>query len=152
MNAFSVVVFDIDGTIANNEHRRKWLEQSPKDWKRYNEGMADDGVYHDIVHLMSQLYYNNKIILCTGREETFREVTDEWLCKNDIKQYVDPQGLWMRREKDYRPDSVVKVELLQRIETAFRTRPWMWFDDRQQVVDAIRAQGIRVLQVQPGDF
>ena len=150
MKAFSVVVFDIDGTIANNEHRRKWLEQSPKDWKRYNEGMADDGVYHDIVHLMYQLYYNNKIILCTGREETFREVTEEWLRKNDISEYVEE--IYMRPAKDYRPDSVVKVELLQRIETAFWARPWLWIDDRQQVVDAIRAEGIRVLQVAPGNF
>jgi hypothetical protein len=31
-------------------------------------------------------------------------------------------------------------------------KPWLWFDDRQQVVDAIRAQGVRVMQVAPGDF
>jgi uncharacterized HAD superfamily protein len=149
MDAFSVVVFDIDGTIANNDHRRKWLEQSPKDWKRYNEGMLDDGVYHDIVHLMSQLYYNNKIILCTGREDVYASVTEQWLQKNDISQYVD--DVYMRPEKDYRSDAIVKVELLEKI-TYDYARPWMWFDDRQQVVDAIRAQGIRVLQVQPGDF
>ena len=149
MKAFSVVVFDIDGTIANNEPRRKWLEQSPKDWKRYNEGMAEDGVYHDIVHLMSQLYYNNKIILCTGREETFREVTEEWLEKNDISEYVD--DIYMRPAKDYRSDAIVKVELLKKITYDYAS-PWLWIDDRQQVVDAIRAEGIRVLQVAPGDF
>jgi len=149
MDAFSVVVFDIDGTIANNSHRQKWLEQSPKDWKRYNEGMAEDGVYHDIVHLMSQLYYNNKVILCTGREDVYASVTERWLEKNDISEYVE--DMYMRRAKDYRPDSVVKVELLERI-TYDYARPWMWFDDRQQVVDAIRAQGIRVLQVQEGNF
>ena len=149
MDAFSVVVFDIDGTIANNTHRQKWLEQSPKDWKRYNEGMMEDGVYHDIVHLMSQLCWNNKIILCTGREDVYASVTEQWLQKNDISEYVE--DMYMRRAKDYRPDSVVKVELLERI-THDHARPWMWFDDRQQVVDAIRAQGIRVLQVAEGDF
>jgi hypothetical protein len=59
--------------------------------------------------------------------------------------------MYMRRAKDYRPDSVVKVELLERI-THDYARPWLWIDDRQQVVDAIRAQGVRVLQVAEGDF
>jgi FMN phosphatase YigB (HAD superfamily) len=149
MDAFSVVVFDIDGTIANNDHRKVWVEQSPKDWKRYNEGMLEDGVNHDIVHLMSQLYYNNRIILCTGREDVYAAETWQWLDKNDLTEYVE--DMYMRRAKDYRPDSIVKVELLERI-TADYARPWLWVDDRQQVVDAIRAQGVRVLQVAEGDF
>jgi phosphoglycolate phosphatase-like HAD superfamily hydrolase len=149
MDAFSVVVFDIDGTIANNDHRKHYLNKSPKDWYRYNEGMLGDGVYHDIVHLMSQLSYNNKVILCTGREEVFAPVVWSWLQKNNLTEYV--YDLYMRPTKDYRSDAIVKVELLEKI-THDYARPWMWFDDRQQVVDAIRAQGIRVLQVQPGDF
>jgi hypothetical protein len=149
MKAFSVIVFDIDGTIANNDHRKHFVEQKPKNWKRYNEGMLDDGVYHDIVYLMSQLSYNNNIILCTGREDIYAPVVQLWLEKNDISQYVD--DIYMRPAKDYRSDAIVKVELLERI-THDYARPWMWFDDRQQVVDAIRAQGIRVLQVAEGNF
>jgi hypothetical protein len=57
----------------------------------------------------------------------------------------------MRAEKDYRKDSIVKVELLEQIRKDF-ANPWLWVDDRQQVVDAIRGEGIRVLQVAPGDF
>jgi len=30
--------------------------------------------------------------------------------------------------------------------------PFLWFDDRNRVVDAMREEGIRVLQVQPGNF
>ena len=59
--------------------------------------------------------------------------------------------LFMRNEKDYRSDAIVKVELLNGIKALYGT-PWLWFDDRQQVVDAIRAQGVRVMQVAPGDF
>jgi phosphoglycolate phosphatase-like HAD superfamily hydrolase len=149
MDAFSVVVFDVDGTIANNDHRRLWLDREHKNWKRYNEGMAEDGVYHDIVHLMSQLSYNNKVILCTGREYTYHDVTRDWLRRNDISEYV--HSMYMRPAGDYRSDAIVKVELLERI-TADHARPWLWVDDRQQVVDAIRAQGVRVLQVAEGDF
>jgi hypothetical protein len=41
--------------------------------------------------------------------------------------------------------------LLEEIRKDFG-EPWLWFDDRNRVVDAIRAQGVRVMQVCEGDF
>lgn len=146
-----IIVFDIDGTIANNDHRRHFVEQEKKDWKAYNSLMADDGVYKDIIWIMSMMWadMDARIILCTGREEVYREVTDDWLINNSLSHYIT--DMYMRGVKDYRSDAIVKVELLKQIEADWG-RPQLWFDDRQQVVDAIRAEGIRVLQVQPGDF
>jgi len=66
-----------------------------------------------------------------------------------LSKYV--HDMWMRGEKDYRSDAIVKVELLDDIKGNYGA-PFLWFDDRQQVVDAIRAQGIRVMQVAPGNF
>jgi hypothetical protein len=57
----------------------------------------------------------------------------------------------MRRAKDYRADSIVKTELLDQIRQ-WHGEPFVWLDDRNQVVDAIRAAGVRVLQCAPGDF
>jgi hypothetical protein len=59
--------------------------------------------------------------------------------------------LYMRPAKDHRPDYIIKVELLQQIRKDYG-EPFMWFDDRNQVVDAIRAEGVRVLQVAEGNF
>ena len=145
----NVVVFDIDGTIADNSHRQHHLMGENKDWKSYNATMADDTVNMDIAKLLLTLAMSNDIILCTGREEVYRDVTWEWLRKKDLARYI--ANMYMRPEKDYRSDATVKVELLRQIEMAYGT-PWLWFDDRNQVVDAIRAEGIRVLQVAPGDF
>lgn len=145
-----VVVFDIDGTIANNNHRKHYVEQRPKNWQAYNTWMGEDSLYHDIADLLVTLSNNaNHVILCTGREEVYREATWRWLRSKGLSTYVT--AMYMRLAKDYRSDAIVKVELLKEI-TADYSRPWLWFDDRQQVVDAIRAEGIRVLQVQPGDF
>lgn len=145
----STVVFDIDGTLANNDHRRSFVESSPKDWKTYNKKMNKDTLFKDIANLLGTLSMSNNIVLCTGREEVFRTVTEDWLDKYNL--YQDCDALYMRKEKDYRPDSIVKVEMLKQVEAEW-SRPWLWFDDRKQVVDAIRAQGIRVLQVQEGNF
>jgi HAD superfamily, subfamily IIIB (Acid phosphatase) len=152
-----VIVFDIDGTIANTEHRKHWVSSKPKNWAAWNAGMANDTPHTDIKFIIDMFRFVNvnhpdhedeiAIILCSGRGEETREVTERWLRDNDF--YWDK--LYMRAEKDYRKDSIVKVELLQQIRGDFG-EPYLWFDDRQQVVDAIRACGVRVLQVAEGNF
>ena len=143
------VVFDIDGTLANNDHRKHFVESSPKDWKAYNKKMDKDTLYKDIADLVHIFSEANNVVFCTGREEVYRTVTSDWLEDNHL--YAKADALYMRKEKDYRSDAIVKVELLKQIEQDW-SRPWLWFDDRNQVVEAIRAEGIRVLQVQPGNF
>jgi predicted secreted acid phosphatase len=143
-----IYVFDIDGTVADNSARTKWVEQTPKDWKKYNETMANDKPIADIIELLQTLDDGfNTIIFCTGREEVYREVTEKWLRENNIVG----NPVYMRAAKDYRSDSIVKVELLNQIRQEYG-EPFMWFDDRDSVVSAIRAQGVRVLQVRPGAF
>lgn len=144
-----VIVFDIDGTLANVEHRRHWVASKPKNWPAFNAGMVNDTPNADIVWLLDSLRSqpDTRIVICSGRDSEHRAVTEAWL-----NQHVGAyDALYMRAERDYRPDSIVKVELLEQITRDFAV-PWLWVDDRQQVVDAIRAQGIRVLQVAPGDF
>ena len=148
MSNSKVVVFDIDGTLANVDHRRHWVASKPKNWAAWNAAMHLDTVHDDIKWFNVDFAQNgHKIILCSGRGEEHRAVTVEWLNRNGI--FYD--DLYMRAKGDNRKDSVVKVELLDQI-IVEHGRPYVWFDDRQQVVDAIRGQGIRVLQVAPGDF
>jgi FMN phosphatase YigB (HAD superfamily) len=144
-----IIVFDIDGTLADVTHRRHWVANSPKNWAAWNAAMSGDPVNEDIRWILMKLRRvpGSKTILCSGRGEENREVTEQWLSDNRIP-YED---LYMRKAKDYRQDYTVKVELLARIRKE-HGEPFMWFDDRQQVVDAIRAEGVRVLQVAPGDF
>jgi FMN phosphatase YigB (HAD superfamily) len=144
-----IIVFDIDGTLADVTHRRHWVANKPKNWAAWNAGMSADPVHEDIRWILMKLRRvpGSKTILCSGRGEVNREVTEQWLSDNRIP-YED---LYMRKAKDYRQDYIVKVELLARIRKE-HGEPFMWFDDRQQVVDAIRAEGVRVLQVAPGDF
>jgi phosphoglycolate phosphatase-like HAD superfamily hydrolase len=143
-----VIVFDIDGTLANNDHRSHWIASNPKNWRASDLGIPDDSTYEDIVWLLNTfLRVDCTILLCSGRSEDTRTVTEDWLSKHSIKY----TKLYMRSSKDYRKDSIVKVELLYKIIEEFG-KPYLWIDDRQQVVDALRDQGIRVLQVAPGDF
>jgi len=143
-----VIVFDIDGTLANITHRRHLVEAKPKDWKAFNDGMVHDEPHDDVVDLLDIFAAKNyNIVLCTGRDEDYKQVTRDWLFKHGILF----DGLYMRKSKDRRGDDIIKVELLEEIRKDFG-EPWLWFDDRNRVVDAIRAQGVRVMQVCEGDF
>lgn len=143
-----IVVFDIDGTLANVDHRRQFVASRPKNWAAWNAGIPNDTVNEDIKWMLNSfLDADATIILCSGRGEETRAVTEQWLRDNAIYS----AALFMRKAKDYRKDSIVKVELLQQIREQWG-EPFLWVDDRTQVVDAIRAEGIRVLQVAPGDF
>lgn len=143
-----VIVFDIDGTLANIEHRRQYVATKPKNWKAFTAGIPHDTPHDEIVYL-AKMFDNgfDTVILCSGRGEESRQDTLDQMRKFG----VGFDELYMRSAGDYRKDSIVKVELLHQIRAKYGN-PYLWFDDRQQVVDAIRAEGVRVLQVAPGDF
>jgi hypothetical protein len=143
-----VIVFDIDGTLANIEHRRAYVATKPKNWAAFNAGIVNDTPHEDIC-VLARIFWAHgyKIILCSGRGEEHRVVTESQMVTFNISF----QKLFMRPAKDNRPDYIVKVELLNQIRAEYGN-PDYWFDDRQQVVDAIRAQGVRVLQVCEGNF
>ena len=143
----TVVVFDIDGTLADLTHRRHHVEAKPKNWSAFFEGMADDKPHGHMIWLARCVFGRCQIILCSGRNEAHREVTLAWLKKHKVPF----DDLFMRNDGDHRQDSIVKVELLEEIRGKYG-EPYIWFDDRQQVVDAIRKEGVKVCQVDEGAF
>jgi hypothetical protein len=143
-----IIVFDLDGTICNVNHRRHWVTSKPKNWPAWNAGIKNDTPHDDIVWILKDYHdADHLIILCSGRSDDLRAASEDWLNENGIPFHQ----LYMRSEGDNRPDSIVKVELLDRIREEWGD-PYLWFDDRNSVVDAIRTAGVRVLQVAPGDF
>ena len=149
MHDSKIIVFDIDGTLANVDHRRHWVATKPKNWAAWNAAMARDTVHEDVKWMLDSFHSRarTRIVICSGRGSEHRDTTEHWLESN----FIHYDALYMRAEKDNRKDSIVKVELLRQIE-AEHGQPWLWVDDRQQVVDSIRAEGVRVLQVAPGNF
>ena len=70
------VIFDMDGTLANIDERRKYLEQTPKDWHSFNTKLEADTPNGDICEL-SRMYYNSgyRIIICTWRFKAVESIT-----------------------------------------------------------------------------
>lgn len=143
------VIFDIDGTLADIEHRRGFLDGDRPDWARFNGAMGGDTPNVPIVSLYLSLWHsgNYNIEIVTGRSEAFRAITEKWLTWNEIPFH----RVAMRQEKDGRADHFVKEDILKAffaegLDIEFAV------DDRQQVVDMWRRNGITCLQCDVGDF
>lgn len=141
------VIFDIDGTIADNKHRQHYLTGKKKDWKGFLGEMEHDTPIQSIITLVQIIFRDNdpllaRVVLVTGRSECYRQVTVDWLTKYEVPFHL----LLMRKDGDDREDWVVKEVVLDTLIKKFRTRPIFVVDDRQQVVDMWRRRGIKCLQ------
>ncbi len=149
MSKIPAVIFDIDGTLADCEHRRHFLAQEPKDWTAFLKAMGDDPVKTTVADIAS--YYHSicghEILLCTGRGEEYRPITEQWLTWNMIRY----THLFMRPLADHRDDATIKAEIYTwKIEPFYDVR--LVVDDRTSVVNMWRGMGLECWQVAPGDF
>lgn len=135
------IICDIDGTIALINGRYV-----------YN----DSAVITDKVNIpIKNILYDYQelgieVIFLSGRMNTSRKVTEEWLKANNM-WFTETQKLYMRETNDYRKDDIVKMELYQE---NIKDKYYVDFilDDRNQVVKMWRSLGLLCLQVYYGDF
>lgn len=136
-------VFDLGGTLSIVGERKKYLEQNPKDWDSFFNECDQDKVNEPIVKIYTELDYNYKIYIVTGRPERLRKKTMKWFFMNEIPY---PDELIMRSDDDHRPDIIVKPELVK----SFMNDIDCIFEDRQPFVDKWRELGLCCVQVNDG--
>lgn len=138
------VIFDIDGTLSNPEHRLHFVRGPKKDWGPFFDSLGDDTLVESIAQLRAELSENNSIVIVTGRPEKYRHETESWLDRWAI--WYDK--LYMRPDNDTRPDCAVKSQILDGIiEDGYA--PWLVIDDRESVIEMWRDRGLTTLQCRP---
>lgn len=133
------IICDLDGTLA------LLGERSPYNASRADQDLPNEPVIR--VLLASVAYEGARVFLVSGREEKYRKVTERWLQKHGIAF----DGLFLRRNKDFRKDTVVKREIYER-EIHGQYRVLFVLEDRDQVVAFWRSLGLTCLQVAEGNF
>ena len=154
-NTMKAVIFDIDGTLANCDHRLHHLDGERKDWDSFFASQSLDAPIESITWLNRMLGVARnemvadeqfEILIVTARPSTYEDETERWLIEHDV--LLD--RLYMRAEGDYRPDNIVKAELLDQI-LQDGYEPYLVIDDRPQVVEMWRSFGITTLQCAPDE-
>ncbi len=141
-----ILVLDLDGTIANCDHRLHYIkpqEGGKKDWKKFFDRIPRDSCYPEIKKMVKDLQEDNwEIYVVTGRPERTRVDTQAWLDKNSIIVC----GLFMRSNKDNRQDYITKPELVKKnvLDSLQKGDLVIAFEDREQVAENYEKLGIRV--------
>lgn len=140
-------IFDLDGTLANITHRLHLIEQEKPDWNAFNAACVQDEYKWRIGDMLRAFKEcGRSIAIFTGRDETYRKPTEDWLKGRRIEYDL----LAMRPAKDYRSDTIIKKEMFDKY---FKKEDiWLVVDDRDKVVQMWRDLGLTVLQCQKGDY
>ncbi len=143
-----IVIFDLDGTISNTDHRHHFITQQPKDFDAFTAAAKDDSVHHYVAEVLRALKDKGyEIHIFTGRNDTVKSDTVEWLNINDIPYDV----LMMRPDSTdrYTRDTDLKNKWLTKLNPSDILCA---FDDRNRSVAFYRNHGIPCFQVAEGGF
>ncbi len=139
-------VFDLDGTLADVEHRRHFVNCAKPDWRSfYKSCVTDKPITSVVAALKSHVAAGHRVEIWSGRSDEVRAETLDWLSDNGIEPNLLTH---MRRANDYLPDDELKRNWLHACDAC----PDAVYDDRNKVVAMWREEGIQCFQVALGDF
>ena len=147
-----IVIFDLDGTLADITTRRNisTKDNGKMDWSIFQDPKNIDldipnQKVVDMLHMIDNTD-NFQIWIVSGRSDATQDATIDWLNRYGINY----DHLIMRPQKHlFMPDNDFKQMVLDDIGV---DNIDMVFDDRQQVVDMWRKNGLTCFQVADGNF
>jgi phosphoglycolate phosphatase-like HAD superfamily hydrolase len=156
-NNKDIVIFDLDGTLADIDNRRTLAHKGKGrlDWKIFHDpkNIDLDLPNWPVIAMAKMLHKQGKnIVIFSGRSKATKDATINWL-----KQYGVPYYLLKMRPTgnkfNFMPDDDLKQHWL---DTLFpgdqKDRILAIYDDRNKVVDMWRKNGLACFQVAPGNF
>jgi len=128
------IIIDVDGTVADNEHRAHLIQSDPPDWGTFS---APDRVILDapiapMIDLVRTLRQDAIVIALTGRQRALYHTTWEWFRQHRVAVAY----LVMRPDNDYRPAPEFKLEAVRDLWDR-GWRPTLFIDDHQATLDVI---------------
>ena len=141
----SVCIFDIDGTLANCDHRLHYVKNKPKNWDAFYSECMGDHVIWPVAEMLELFRKNHLIYIVTGRPERNRDLTELWLNNNKI--YFDK--LIMRGDRDFRKSPDYKSSVCDTIE-AEGNKIFLAVEDREDCINIFINRGIYTFNVSNG--
>lgn len=137
------VIFDLDGTLCDVSAIRYLVEGEDRDFDAFHGAAIDCPPHPHVVEAVAQARdAGNAIVIVTARSAKWRDYTIMWLDNNDIGF----DHLYMRIEADFRPDYVIKADILKAIKKDDFEPIHAW-DDNPKVIALWRENGIAVTEV-----
>ena len=143
-------MFDLDGVLADADHRQHLLAPKPgqrKDWKRFFERAGDDALIEEVARLTLLLDPSLNRILLTARPTTIQDITVEWLDRFHLAWDL----LVMRPAGAYAPSPVAKKAAVDELR-AYGFELLLAFEDDRRNVDMFHADGVPCIYIHSGYY
>ena len=144
------VVFDLDGVLANGEHRQHLLKPPPgrkKDWKTFFARAGDDILIEEVARLTLLIDRSVTRVLLTARPTSIEDITLAWLDRFQLAWDL----LVMRPEGAYAPSPVAKKAAVDELR-AYGFDILLAFDDDRRNVDMFHAERIPCIYIHSGYY
>ena len=153
-----IVIFDLDGTLALIDKRRALSQKmnGKMDWDIFFDPTNIDlDQPNTPVIKMAQMLKSQgfMIVIFSGRSKATKDATTQWLDRHDVPFDVikmRPADRSIGGHFHFMKDSDLKQHWLDDLQ--IKDDIFAVFDDRNQVVDMWRSNGLQVFQVAEGDF
>lgn len=143
------VVFDVDGVLANADHRQDVLfaDGGRKNWKGFFALAGDDSLIEEVARLTHLLDRDLRVVLLTARPTTNRSITLTWLGEHHVRWDL----LVMRPDGDFRSSPDAKRMAVHELRHA-GFEPRLAFDDDRRNVDMFHDEGIPCIYIHSGYY
>jgi len=153
----TLVVFDLDGTIADCNHRMKFIRPNPaidpdtgKKVKRrydlFHAACVNDTVIAPVAQFYVQFVTDPSVtvIVLSGRDAAVLDDTKQWFVDNDLPM---PDEMLLKVGNQMLPDVEQKRFQADRLEKKYGKPISMVFEDRDRVVKMWKERGTFVFNV-----
>ena len=142
------MIVDLDGTVADLTHRLHHIQgkHGYRDYDAFYSEVGNDAPIKNIIDLTQDSHY--PIVYVSGRSDECRETTGAWIKKHIDHEFTltNPMPeLYMRKQGDYRPDHIIKKEILLQMK-ADGYEPVIAIDDRDSICKVWVEEGITCLK------
>lgn len=136
------ILVDMDGTLSDAAHRLHYIEKKPKNWRAFfRDGALDAPIEGVRTLVLDNARIGRKVVIFTARPEDNREITETWLKENDIPF----DRIMMRKKNDFRPDYVVKHEMLLEAVCIYGETPMFAIDDKDEVLEMFEDNFVKTI-------
>lgn len=137
------VIVDLDETLVDVRDIEHHVSGPEKDYAAFHAASADAPADAEVLTAVREAHASGlAVLVVTSREFVWRDLTLDWLVAHEVPY----DELVMRIVGDYRPDHVVKAEMLDRLEADGYVVQRAW-EDREEIAELWAGRGIEVVRV-----
>jgi len=139
--------FDMDGTLTNVDSILHYVRKNSKykDFDSFHRSSYFSPANQNVVEILFEAADKGfTIVIVTGRNEKYRDVTQAWLDEHNIPY---DNNIFMRPENDFRPDTVIKNDIFQQINQYYHMVHFV--DDREDISKVWEQNGVQTSLIMP---